>query len=74
MTELSVLIVNYNTWRLCVDAIRSLERYPPSGPDGRNLDYEVIVVDNCSLLRDEAAEAELEAMLSVLRPAYEGSR
>ncbi len=63
MTDLSVLIVNYNSWRLCVDAIRSLEQYPPRSREGRELEYEVIVVDNCSPLRDEVAEAELEAML-----------
>jgi GT2 family glycosyltransferase len=67
VTDLSVLIVNYNSWRLCVDAIRSLERFPPHGPEGQELEYEVIVVDNCSPLRDEAAEAELEAMLPVNR-------
>lgn len=65
MTELSVLIVNYNSWRLCVDAIRSLERFPPMSTDGERIEYEVIVVDNCSPIMDPAAEAELEAMLPV---------
>ena len=65
MTDLSVLFVNFNSWRLCVAAIRSLERFPPKAADGSPLRYEVIVVDNCSPIGDAAAEAEIEAMLPV---------
>jgi hypothetical protein len=46
--ELSVLIVNYNTWRECAAAIRSLLRHPPTRPDGTAMPYECIVVDNLS--------------------------
>jgi hypothetical protein len=59
VTRLSVLIVNYNSWRVCVDAVRSLQQHRPRGPDGTPLPYEVIVVDNASPLRDAAAEREL---------------
>lgn len=68
MTDLSVLFVNFNSWRFCVAAVRSLERFPPKAEDGSPLNYEVIVVDNCSPIGDAAAEAELEAML----PVYDG--
>lgn len=46
--ELSVLIVNYNTWRECADALASLRRCPPTRPDGSPMPYEAIVVDNKS--------------------------
>lgn len=65
MTELSVLFVNFNSWQLCVAAIRSLEKFPLKVADGSPLSYEVIVVDNCSPIGEAAAEAELEAMLPV---------
>lgn len=57
--QLSLLIVNFNTWRLCVDAVRSFSAHPPTQPDGRPMPYEVIVVDNASPQRDEVAEREL---------------
>ncbi len=50
--ELSVLIVNYNTWRDCAAAVRSLRKQPPTRPDGSVMPYEVIVVDNNSPFRD----------------------
>src|SRR5690606_9266997 len=53
----------YNSWRLCVDALRSLSAHPPADRDGTPLPFEVIVVDNASPLRDPAAEAELESLL-----------
>jgi GT2 family glycosyltransferase len=46
--ELSVLIVNYNTWRECAAAVQSLRRNPPLRADGSVMPYECIVVDNAS--------------------------
>ena len=63
---LSVLIVNYNTWRECAAAVQSLRRHPPTQPDGSPLPYEVIVVDNCSPLRPEPEIAHLRAVLAEL--------
>ena len=63
VTDLSLLIVNYNSWRVCVDAVRSFREHAPRRPDGTPLVWEVIVVDNASPQRDAAAEAELEALL-----------
>ena len=60
--ELSLLIVNYNSWRLCVDAVRSFRAHAPTRPDGSPLPYEVVVVDNASPQRDEEAERELDAL------------
>lgn len=66
MIDLSVLIVNYNSWRMCVGALESLVANPPTGRDGSPLAVEVIVVDNCSPQRDPAAEADLSALLEQL--------
>lgn len=63
IARLSVLIVNYNSWRVCVDAVSSLQANAPRHPDGSPLDYEVVVVDNLSPLRDELAEEELRGLL-----------
>ncbi len=52
--ELSVLIVNYNTWRECAAAVQSLRENPPTRPDGSVMPYECIVVDNKSPRRAEA--------------------
>lgn len=48
MAELSVLIVNYNSWRECVQAVATLRQHGPTRPDGTPMPYEVIVVDNQS--------------------------
>ena len=48
MAELSVLIVNYNSWRECAQAIASLRQYGPTHPAGSPMPFEVIVVDNQS--------------------------
>jgi N-acetylglucosaminyl-diphospho-decaprenol L-rhamnosyltransferase len=48
MPELSVLIVNYNSWRECAQAIASLRQHGPTRPDGSKMPFEVIVVDNKS--------------------------
>jgi GT2 family glycosyltransferase len=52
--ELSVLIVNYNTWRDCAAAVQSLRQNGPTRADGSPMPYEVIVVDNASPLRPPA--------------------
>lgn len=63
MTDLSLLIVNYNTWRLCVDALRSFRAHPPRRADGSELDWEVIVVDNASPQPDAGAAEEIRALI-----------
>lgn len=60
--ELSLLVVNYNTWRLCVDAVRTFAEHAPTRPDGTPMRWEAIVVDNASPQRDAAAEAELREL------------
>ena len=66
VTRLSALFVNYNSWRLCVDAVLSLKNNPPTAADGQQMDYEVIVVDNCSPQSDPEAETDLETLLAVM--------
>ncbi|MEM7203373.1 MAG: glycosyltransferase family 2 protein [Planctomycetota bacterium] len=61
--ELSVLIVNYNSWRVCVDAVQSLLENPPTRADGAQMPFEVIVVDNNSPARDGEAESRLRQVL-----------
>ena len=68
MTALSVLFVNYNSWQVLVEALRSLLRHAPKAPDGTPLAYEVIVVDNASPIRDDAAEAEIRKLLAAVGP------
>src|SRR5690606_21487170 len=48
MPELSVLIVNYNSWRECAQAIATLREHGPTHADGSKMPFEVIVVDNKS--------------------------
>lgn len=48
MAELSVLIVNYNSWRECAQAIATLREFGPTRPDGSAMPFECIVVDNKS--------------------------
>ncbi|MFK7743337.1 MAG: glycosyltransferase [Planctomycetota bacterium] len=48
MAELSVLIVNYNSWVECAQAIRTLRQDPPTRADGSALPFECVVVDNAS--------------------------
>lgn len=61
--RLSVLIVNYNSWRVCLEAVRSLQANPPHLSGGEPMAYEVVVVDNCSPMRDPEAEQELRDLL-----------
>jgi len=66
MAELSVLIVNYNTWRECAAAVRTLREHGPTRPDGSAMPFECIVVDNCSPQtvpgQKEAVERQLELL------------
>ncbi len=66
MPELSVLIVNYNTWRECAAAIASLRRHAPRRADGSPMPFECVVVDNASPRRDPAAIAAVEQELQAL--------
>ena len=61
--RLSVLIVNYNSWRVCLEAVRSLHANPPHLSGGEPMAYEIVVVDNCSPMRDSEAEQELRDLL-----------
>lgn len=61
---LSALFVNYNSWRVCVDAVRTLRDNVAELQAERPLRLQVVVVDNASPQRDPEAEAELEALLA----------
>ncbi len=67
MAELSVLIVNYNSWRECVQAIATLREFGPTRPDGSAMPFEVIVVDNKSLKQSPGQIASVEHELKLLR-------
>ena len=64
MTDVSILIVNYNSFGVLAGGLESLHAHPAAGPDGRPLDYEIIVVDNASPVRPEA---EVQAVRERLR-------
>ncbi len=64
---LSVLIVNYNSWRVCVEALESLAAHPPRRRDGSPMPFEVVVVDNNSPRPDAEAQARVRALLDDLR-------
>jgi len=49
--ELSLLIVNYNSWKECQGALESFARHAPTRRDGSAMPYEAIVVDNASPIR-----------------------
>ena len=66
MPELSVLIVNYNTWRECIGAVRTLREHGPTRPDGSPMPFECIVVDNCSPAREPGQVEALERQLRLL--------
>ena len=65
MTELSVLFVNYNSWRLLAEALESLQAHPPQSL-GRPVPFEVVVVDNASPRADPAHEARVRARVTEL--------
>jgi GT2 family glycosyltransferase len=69
MAELSVLIVNYNSWRECAEAVRTLREHGPTRPDGTPMPYECIVVDNLSPQRDPELVARVERELRLLGEA-----
>jgi GT2 family glycosyltransferase len=66
MAELSVLIVNYNTWRECAVAVATLREHPPTRADGSPMPFECIVVDNLSPNRAPAGIAAVEHELRLL--------
>jgi GT2 family glycosyltransferase len=66
MAELSVLIVNYNSWRECATAIATLRAHGPKQRDGSPMPFECIVVDNLSPQRDPAQIAAVEHELRLL--------
>jgi GT2 family glycosyltransferase len=65
--ELSVLIVNYNSWKVCAKAIASLRACPPTRPDGSPMPFECVVVDNQSPQRPRDDVAAVEHQLAELR-------
>lgn len=67
MPELSVLIVNYNSWHECVQAIATLREHGPTRPDGTPMPYEVIVVDNLSPKQPPKGIAAVERELAEVR-------
>jgi N-acetylglucosaminyl-diphospho-decaprenol L-rhamnosyltransferase len=64
--ELSVLIVNYNSWRECAAAVATLRANGPTRADGAPMPFECVVIDNCSPRRDPAAIAAVERELRAL--------
>ena len=66
MAELSVLIVNYNTWRECIAAVRTLREHGPTRADGSPMPFECIVVDNNSPMRAKGQKEGLERQLAQL--------
>ena len=66
MAELSVLIVNYNSWDVCAHAIASLRQNGPTRPDGSPMPFECVVVDNLSPSRSPERIAQLEHELRLL--------
>lgn len=66
MAELSVLIVNFNTWRECAAAVASLRRHGPTNVDGSPMPFECVVVDNRSPRRSEAEIAAVQHELRLL--------
>lgn len=67
--ELSVLIVNYNTWRECANAVATLRQHGPTRADGSPMPFECIVVDNLSPHRPADAIAAVEHELRQLAEA-----
>jgi GT2 family glycosyltransferase len=66
VAELSVLIVNYNSWRECAHAVATLRQNGPTRPDGSAMPFECIVVDNLSPYRDATLIAQVEHELRLL--------
>jgi N-acetylglucosaminyl-diphospho-decaprenol L-rhamnosyltransferase len=66
VAELSVLIVNYNSWRECAQAVATLRAHGPTRPDGTPMPFECVVVDNRSPRREPAEIAAVEHELRLL--------
>ncbi len=66
MSRLSVLIVNYNSWRVCMELLQSLQANPPLNADGTVMAIEVIVVDNCSPMREPEIEQTMRKQLAAM--------
>ena len=66
MAELSVLIVNYNTWGECAEAIRTLRSHGPTRADGSPMPFECIVVDNQSPQQPPLLIERVEQQLRLL--------
>ena len=67
MAELSVLIVNYNSWKECAQAIASLRSHGPTRPDGSPMPFECVVVDNASPQQPPRQVERVERELQLLR-------
>ena len=67
MAELSVLIVNYNSWKECAAAIASLREHGPTRPDGTPMPFECVVVDNASPMQPPRQVERVEQELQLLR-------
>ena len=67
MAELSVLIVNYNSWKECAAAIASLREHGPTRPDGTPMPFECVVVDNASPIQPPRQVERVEQELQLLR-------
>ena len=67
MAELSVLIVNYNSWKECAAAIASLRENGPTRPDGSPMPFECVVVDNASPMQPPRQVERVERELQQLR-------
>ena len=67
MAELSVLIVNYNSWKECAQAVESLRRNGPTRPDGAPMPFECVVVDNASPQQPPRQIERVERELQLLR-------
>lgn len=66
MAELSVLIVNYNSWSECAQALATLRQHGPTRPDGSPMPFEAIVVDNKSPHQPVKMIAAVERELQLL--------
>lgn len=74
MAELSVLIVNYNSWKECAQAIESLRSNGPTRPDGSPMPFECIVVDNASPQQPPRLVERVERELQLLGEAQGDDR
>jgi len=57
--DISALVVNYNTAKLALDMLHSLEAQRPRDASGRLLEMEFVFVDNASPMRDDQSIEEI---------------